>query len=470
MNRICCCLLICCIALISTGCGSKDMRTDYEKAYDIGVQAYVYGLPLVLTNHTFLEMTTAGDAANGGVPVNQFNHIRSLNDPNSKVVVAPGANALSSIAWLDLTEEPQVLHVPDTADHDFVLALIDPYTENFRNLSTAQQTPVGDFVICGPGQQDNIMPPGTTQINVEYTRIWVIGSTQVKSQEDIPAVNKIQDSYTITPLSKYKITYKTQLQVPSNTTGQKNTIPTGLDFLDTLCQLMQQFPPPKADKEQLDIFATVGLAPGRIPSKDTSLSTETIRGLTDAIAAGPQEIKAAIKTVYEKSAKKHNGYLLGGFGVYGTDYQLRAVIATIGLGAMSSDQAMFALTSTDDMMKPLNGSVQYVMHFTEIPPATEGWSITVYDSKGALIQNPINRYQFNQLSDLYQNTDGSFDIFFQSAKPESGAEIQNWLPVAEGEGFQVIIRLLAPEHVKIHDILEGSGWQPPVIGEKNVKN
>ena len=260
------------------------------------------------------------------------------------------------------------------------------------------------------------------------------------------------------------------MNVSTNTTEQVDTIPVGMDFWDTLCQLMQRFPPPTTDKEILRIFASVGLAPGQIPSKDSTLSTETIRGLKDAVAAGPGQIKAAIKTVYEKSAKKHNGYLLGGFGIYGTDYQLRAVIATIGLGAMSSDQAIFALTSLDNTMKPLNGSGQYVMHLAEMPPATEGWSITVYDSSGALIQNPIERYQFNHLSDLNINEDGSFDIFFQSVKPESDLEEQNWLPVAEGERFQVIIRVLAPEHDKIQGILEGSGWQPPAIGEKNGKN
>ena len=165
------------------------------------------------------------------------------------------------------------------------------------------------------------------------------------------------------------------------------------------------------------------------------------------------EIKAAIKTVYEKSAKKHNGYLLGGFGIYGTDYQLRAVIATIGL-VLLFGSGHVRIDFTSDTMKPLNGAGQYVMHLAEMPPATEGWSITVYDSKGALIQNQIE-YQFNQLSELYQNANGSFDIFFQSAKPESVLEVQNWLPVAEGEGFQVIIRVLAPEHDKIQGILEG---------------
>ena len=66
-----------------------------------------------------------------------FNNVRSPNNAGSTAVVAPGATSLSSIAWLDLAAEPQVLHVPEVTDHFFVLALIDPCTENVVNLGTA---------------------------------------------------------------------------------------------------------------------------------------------------------------------------------------------------------------------------------------------------------------------------------------------------------------------------------------------
>lgn len=183
-------LIIVTMAISASGCSATDEQTEYEKAYDIGLQAYTYGIPLLETNDTFLEMMSTSVTNSGGLPVNRFNHIRLLNDPNSKAVVAPGASALSSIAWLDLTEEPQVLHVPEVSSHDFVLALIDPYTENIRNFGSAQDTPSGDYVICGPGQHKINVPVGVTQINVAYTRIWIIGSTQVKGTEDLPMSTK----------------------------------------------------------------------------------------------------------------------------------------------------------------------------------------------------------------------------------------------------------------------------------------
>ena len=453
-----CGLLIIMLAMAITSCKSKNSQSEYDKAYDIGLQAYTYGLPLLETNKTFLNMTNGGSEL-----VNQFNHIRSFNDSKSKAVVEPGASGLSSIAWLDLSLEAQVLHIPKVSGHYFVLALIDPYTEDISNLGSARDTPAGDYVICGPSQHGIRLPQGTSQINVDYNRIWIIGSTQVKSLNDIPNVNKIQDSFTIKPLSKYGTDYQPPPFEQSKITSKKYDLPTGMEFFDTLCQLMQQFPPPEADKEQLKTFQSVGIGPGLIPSKDHELSAEIIRGLTDAAKAGPGNIKTDTRVVYEKSAKKHNGYFLGGFGTYGTNYQLRAVVAEIGLGAFSSDQTIFALTLADQAMKPLNGSNRYVMHMTEVPPAREGWSITVYDTKGLLMQNPIDRHQFNDSSNLAKNADGSVDIFFQSIKPADASEVQNWLPVTSGQGFQVIFRLIAPEQESINGILEGSGWQPPFL-------
>ena len=446
-----------------------ESQTDYEKAYEIGLEAYIYGTPLLETNKTFLNMTNVGSADDKTLRINRFKHIRTTNDPKSKAVVAPGASGLSSIAWLDLSDEPQVLHIPKITDHFFVLALLDPYTEDIINLGSANDTPEGDYVICGPAQRGVPIPKGTTKISVDYNRIWLIGSTQLKGVEDIHTVNKIQDGYTLTPLSKYGIEY----QMPSmpDVTKTENLaktygIPTGMDFYDTLCQLIQQFPPKPEDESILKTFLSVGIGPGRTPSNDQKLSAETVRGLLDAVTDGPEQIKLVTKKVFLESAKKHNGYFLGGFGNYGTNYSLRAVVATMGLGAFTSEQTIFALTLTDQELQPLNGSERYVMHLAKAPPVTEGWSITVYDTKGALIQNSINRYQFNNASDLAINADGSVDIIFQTTQPTDSKDTQNWLPVAAGQGFQVIFRLMAPEKDSIRDILNGGGWQPPVISHE----
>jgi hypothetical protein len=97
------------------------------------------------------------------------------------------------------------------------------------------------------------------------------------------------------------------------------------------------------------------------------------------------------------------------------------------------------------------------------PPVNEGWSLTVYNLKGALIANPINRFEFSDTSNLTHNADGSVDFYLQSTQPSDPARDSNWLPTASGQGFEIIWRLLAPEPATIPGILNGTGWQPPAI-------
>lgn len=438
-------------------------NADYKKGYEIGLEAYTYGLPLLATNATFQTMTSVNVSEGAFGPVNQFNSMRTLNNSGSTAVVATSATTLSSIAWLDLQNEPQVLHVPEVADHHFALALIDPYTENLINFSSASNTKPGDYVIAGPGQKDISVPVGTERIDVDYSRIWIIGSTQLKSPDDLANVNKIQDSYILTPLSKYGTSYKAPMPTNPVTKITNYSLPTGVQFFDMLGEQLAFFPPTDKDKDELRKFAKVGIGPGMQPSQDKRLSNDILRGLNDAVAAGPNQIKKDTEEIFKADFNKHNGYLLGGFGQYGTNYRLRAVIAQVGLGAVSSHQTIFAMSWSDHNKKPLNGSTHYVLHMSSAPPTNEGWSLMVYNLKGGMIPNPINRYALTSTSQITTNSDGSVDFYLQPDQPSDPAKANNWLPIASGQGFEVTWRLYAPQPDKIDSILGGSGWQPPAI-------
>ncbi len=97
------------------------------------------------------------------------------------------------------------------------------------------------------------------------------------------------------------------------------------------------------------------------------------------------------------------------------------------------------------------------------PPATEGWTLTVYDRNGALVANSMNRYQLTNESPLTRNADGSADIYLQAGAPSDPRLQENWRPTPNHAAFEVIWRLLAPNPADIRSILDGSGWQPPPI-------
>jgi hypothetical protein len=455
-------------ALVSGGSeAALAASREYQAAYEVGLRAYRYGLPLVTTNQTFLTMTSTDVSQGSYGPVNTFNSVRSPNNAASTTVVAPGATSLSSIAWLDLSSQPQVVHVPRVTGHYFVLALIDPYTTNIVNLGTASSTPPGDYVVCDPAQRNVPLPAGTTRLNVDYSRIWIIGSTQLKGARDIPAVNAIQDQYTLTPLDAYASAPIPSIPAPSpgplSPSITEYPAPTGLAYFDLMGQLMAQFPPSRKDSRALRDFSSVGIGPGLRPSQDSRLSADTLAGLTAAAAAGPARVRQDTKALYAADFARHNGYLLGGFGRYSARYTERAVISQIGLGAFTPRQAIYAMAWSDQSTSPLNGSHRYVLHMPAPPPTTEGWSLTVYNLQGGLMANPLNRFAFTNTSTLARNSDGSIDFYLQASPPARSSHRTNWLPVTPGQGFEVTWRLFAPRPSATPSILDGSGWQPPTI-------
>src|SRR6266446_2026197 len=93
-------------------------RGDVLSTFAAGVEAYIYGYPLVLLGVTARLSTNVPNSASmlGRAPRNQFAHVRTLPDPSYTDVVMPNLNTLYSAAWLDLSAEPVVLHIPDLGD------------------------------------------------------------------------------------------------------------------------------------------------------------------------------------------------------------------------------------------------------------------------------------------------------------------------------------------------------------------
>jgi hypothetical protein len=117
-----------------------------------------------------------------------------------------------------------------------------------------------------------------------------------------------------------------------------------------------------------------------------------------------------------------------GIGSYGTSYSVRALVSMIGLGALEPVEAAYPNADMDIEGMPLSGNNRYLIHFAagKTPPVDAFWSLTMYDNRGFLIENPIQRYAIGDRDPLEFNADGSLDILIQHEKPE--AHTSNWLP------------------------------------------
>ncbi len=456
-------------ALLGLAClGSPAARAsqrDYERAYSLGMRAYKYGLPLVTTNQTFRTQTSVErPTGRGFAPVNRFSRAHKLANPTSRSVVAPNHDTLYSVAWLDLSRQPMVVHVPQVRHRYFVIPLLDPYTEDLKNLGSVHRTRPGDYVITGPGQHHVRIPAGAHRVKSPYQRVWIIARTLVRGEDDVPRVVKIEKRYRLTPLNRYGTDWRPRYPRNPDTKPTEHPMPTGMTFLNRLGVLLDRFPPPRRDEPVLRKLSAVGVGPGMKPSHDPSLSRDQRRGLRDAVAAGPDAVLDDVRDAYVDGFVAHNGWLVSRTGRYGTHYRRRASVAAIGLGALTPPEAIYPLAQVDRTGQELTGAKRYTLHFPPdgLPPARAFWSLSLYDTDGFFVPNPIDRYLLNDRTDLHYGADGSLDAYIQHREPTGPLERQNWLPSPAGT-FRLLLRLYAPRAEAIPGILDGSGWDPPTI-------
>jgi hypothetical protein len=447
-----------------------NQAAEYQRALALGVQAYVYGYPLLDTNRVFLTSTSVNvPNGSGAGPANQLSNIRRLTNPSDRTVVAPNHDTLYSIAWLKLTPQPIVVHMPVVRGRFVVFELLDPYTTNFALIGSVGH-PAGNYAVAGPRWHGRL-PLGVRLIRSPYSRVWIIGRTYIKNAADTPNVVRIQNRYSLTPLDRWGTRYRPARPRHVNRKPREHTVPgTGpgqnpLAFFDALGDQLKAFPPTAADRPLLRELATVGIGPGLHPSTNRRLSAATRRGLRAAVAAGYNQVSADLRTAFLTTAPEHNGWLVSRTGTYGTDYAQRAVVDRIGLGAPVSKLAIYPFTVTDSNLHALTGSNRYVAHFPpgDLPfPAKAFWSLTLYDSRGFFVPNKAHVYLINNRTPLYYNRDGSLDIYIQPNAPRDPIERRAWLPSpGPDKSFRLIMRLYEP--VNIPGIISGRSWQPPVV-------
>jgi hypothetical protein len=431
-------------------------------AYVVGMEEYVYGYPLVMMDVTREVLTAASTSGEYSAPINQFARIRTYVDPDFKNVVRISVNSLWSHGFLDLDQEPMIVSVPDMDDRYIVVQGLNMWTDDFMSVGTRTNGgKAGNYLIAGP-KWNGTAPQGVDQVFKCTTRYaWVLVQMAAASPADFPAIHEKQDQLKITPLSVWGTNYTPPASAPINPNVDLTGTPfdqvklmTGEVFFNRLAKVLAANPPYPADTRMIELLKKLGVEPGKL--FDASR-------LDPAILKGVNLAPFEVYKLFDEgpySMKTVNGWInMLDLGAYGTDYQTRAYVAFMGLGALSKEDAVYPSAFVDSTGTALDGSHNYIMHFNkgQLPPSKVGvWSISQYRGN-FYVKNPINRYGILSSMPLKYNPDGSLDIYLQRDSPGSDKE-SNWLPNPPSGMFNLTVRSYQPEQ----SLLDGTYKLPPV--------
>lgn len=378
------------------------------------------------------EQGFAGDTPTTSMRwVNQFTHTRRLRSPQDKEVVTPNNDTLFTNAWLDLSEGPIVIRVPDMGSRYWVLGFLDAWTNPWayagrRTTGNAART----LFVHGPDWKGE-PPAGAHVISASTRDVWIIGRILVdQTADDLAQVHALQDQFQIERLDGTPALSR----VDALFTDRHSDTPMAEEYLRTLSIMLER-------------------NPDNTPLVDWPPASETLQFMLDEVYTELREAtdRAELSGGWTTALKVTDSY--------GTDFLTRARVARNWIGTLGIEEAMYIMAEVDAEGSELHGQHVYTLHFPPhtLPKVGAFWSITLYGrSDCLLVENPIGRHSIgDRTPGLVYDADGGLRIAIQANAPEHAI---NWLPSPADDGFYLVLRLYQPasEH------MQGSFSYPPV--------
>ena len=431
----------------------RDAVAEEAWAYSLGVQAYVFGLPLVVFEREYALRTNKEkiDRIKHKCPcamMNQIGHKFDLASADDVMPYTPNNDTVYSGILLDFSEEPMILSMPDIADRYWSVEVADPYTENKFYIGTRATKGKGGHHAFVSKDWRGELPSNVIEHRMDYSAAMVAVRIAVKPQDerDLKKVHKLQKQAAVTSLSNFKSGKNFGVAaMPANSKNRPHH-EGEFTFFQLLADLLAMYPPAPQHFSAVNNFKLIGLVPGQ-PFEPKALSEPTKKGLIRAIADSRNIMKWKVKYRGTPYATRWNNLHPG---TYGSDYFDRAAGALEGLFVHDREEAVYFSTYESGDTQFLDGSNQYRLHFDkdELPQVNKNgfWSLTMYGSNFQLVKNDIGRFSIGDRTDgLKYNKDGSLDIYVQSTPPE-GKE-SNWLPSPVSGLFRVNYRIYLPQEV-----------------------
>ena len=409
-------ILIVALALLIACNNSKDNQQKINLK-DTAYEAFIYSYPLLEQVKTingmfdFIGLEPNVPAMNDKFPM----------DNVGMPIVAPNLTSMTGLIFIDISDGPVTLQIPEVKDRYIVYQCVDVFTHNFYYMGTrGNNGEAGQFTFYNKNQKPTANTE-STPVLMEGDHAIIIVRIDIKDRNEINQVREIQNNIKIVNAPKKSREYPEYDK-------EKAYSPLFVEYINELLSEI-----PESEKVEFERFASIGIM-NKVKLSESELSQVQV-GIDSAFKA----IVAA-----SKSLEIGNGYI-GATETFGTrdylnkNYLVRAAGAHFGLWGNSKEEANYFMLRTEG-----EGEIRFAKD--ELPPLSDigFWSITVHDENVHVNKNEFNSYVLTMDKMKFED-DGSL-LLKISSKPEQG----NWL-YSTGDKMVVLIRAYQANPEKIGD-------------------
>ena len=452
-------------ALVSSAVHSYSDCTDISSA---ALNLYTYGYPLVLMQAT----------ANVTNVHNTLQRYLTIT-PEDTLVVKPNVDTSYVQGFFDVSIGSYLINLPDHGTRYWLGEVLNGYSDTIGDPGSRTINGSSSILLLGPyGTTDNIHITDTTHIIKSNTNlVWLLGRIyQNGTAADQAIVRDLATNWTVTTYpygtgnqpSSVNVTGPFYPSVP-NATGVLPTVDAVAEynpqFYYNMLSTLQCMNPPQFN--DTPFIANMSESIGYVPCGSAALGSTFVNATNidqclpaNFSTTATDHLKSLAIALSETPGNVVNGWTyVTDIGTYGTNYNLRAVIALIGLGANLPIDAVYLST-----IRPMNGTVPYTITFNadELPPVQAFWSVTYYNAQSYLSANSINRYAVRSADPLVYHSNGSLTIYVQPNAPTNTTLQPNWLP-SQSPSFILTLRLYNPLPQVINKT-----WIPPIITQQQA--
>jgi len=441
MNRL---FGVVCIAFILLSCNAGTEQKAVPASTDsipsvqqiVDAYLYLYGRYLVIQqeNHD-INVEKVG-----------YNKIK-YNPLGSAQFVNPNLDVAYLEAWIAVdSSHAVILNIPKVLGRYYTAQILNGWGEVITNINERNfpKTPYGQFAFVLAGTNPKI-PANAVRIELPSGKAKMLARVELKGT---PAIaQELQKKFTLIVPNGIKI--DRPMTIPEFTPAK----PIGGNIFQDARAVIASYPDvmPKAKQMQEEV--------SRIETYYKSGTEAKARVDSIVTAKAIPEFLSGAKGFGTQKNGWSVSYVAGKFG---DDMLARDIINYGGLWANSVQEAIYFVGLTDSSKQLLNGSNTYEINFPPdaLPDSQVNafWSVTLYSVPDyRVVENPLKRYNLNNMSALKKNSDGSVAIWLAPRLP-SGVPKSNWLPTPEGKGFSLTMRMyVAKQHV-----LNGQWFPAPI--------